>query len=203
MTGFNDFEAWAWNGWRNSYGLAESCRVCAESPAHSSRNEYQCPICGDRFTGYMWYAYVPTQTESAEPDPIELPLPRHAMLPAAPNSIAGDQRQKLDAGKAPWHLLPFDALASVVAVLAFGAQKYSVRGWEAGIDFSRLFSAAMRHMTAWWYGEDTDPETGISHLAHAVCCLLFLLAFVQRRMSTLDDRPRVTLDDAERNQGQT
>mgnify|MGYP007111985039 FL=1 len=32
----------------------------------------------------------------------------------------------------------------------------------------------MWHFTAWQSGELVDPETGESHLDHAICCLLFL-----------------------------
>lgn len=96
---------------------------------------------------------------------------------------------KDDGGKAPWHLLPFDALREVVAVLAFGAGKYGERNWEAGLSYSRCFSAAQRHLTAWWMGENADPETGCSHLAHACCCVLFLLALHWRGHGT-DDRPQ-------------
>jgi hypothetical protein len=32
-------------------------------------------------------------------------------------------------------------------------------------------------MSAYAGGEKLDAETGKNHLAHAVCCLLFLLAF--------------------------
>lgn len=39
----------------------------------------------------------------------------------------------------------------------------------------RYFAAAMRHLWAWWTGEERDAETGESHLAHAACCVLFLL----------------------------
>lgn len=74
-------------------------------------------------------------------------------------------------------------------MLAFGAGKYAPRNWEQGITYSRVWSAAMRHLTAWWQGEDSDVETGLSHLAHAGCCVLFLLAFTKRGMATLDDRP--------------
>lgn len=96
--------------------------------------------------------------------------------------------RKDDAGKAPWHLLPFDALSAIVAVLAFGALKYAPRNWEKGMDWDRPFSALLRHLTAWWEGEDRDPETGLSHLAHAGCCLLFLLAFEIRGIGR-DTRP--------------
>ena len=102
---------------------------------------------------------------------------------------AGDQKQKLDAGKPPWFLFPWDAAIEIVKVLAFGASKYSARGWESGIEYSRVFSALQRHMVAWWHGEDRDQETGLLHLAHAGCCILFLLAFTVRGQTEFDDRP--------------
>jgi len=95
---------------------------------------------------------------------------------------------KFDGGKLPWHLLPPDALEEITRVLQFGANKYGDRNWEQGMAWHRPFSALMRHMWAWWRGEDTDPETGITHLAHAGCCILFLLAYEKRGVGT-DDRP--------------
>lgn len=76
-------------------------------------------------------------------------------------------------------------------VLQFGATKYGERNWEKGIHYSRLYSAAIRHLNAWFEGEDSDKETGLSHLAHATCCILFLLAFVVLNGEgySLDDRP--------------
>lgn len=96
---------------------------------------------------------------------------------------------KHDAGKAPWHLLAWDAVRLVVLVLEFGAKKYSECNWERGIVFSRCFAAAQRHMVAWWDREDLDPETQLNHLAHAISELMFALAFVLRGRTDLDDRP--------------
>lgn len=62
------------------------------------------------------------------------------------------------------------------------------RNWERGMAWSRPFSALMRHMWAWWRGEDFDPETGYSHLAHAACCILFLMTY-RGRETGVDDRP--------------
>lgn len=98
--------------------------------------------------------------------------------------------KKFDAGKLPWHLLPGDAVEEVVRVLQFGAGKYGERNWERGMAWSRPFAAAMRHLWAWWRGDDSDPETGLSHLAHALCCIMFLMAYVNRGVGT-DDRPRL------------
>jgi len=89
----------------------------------------------------------------------------------------------------PWHLLPGDALEEIVQVLEFGSIKYSARNWEKGMAWHRPFAALMRHMWAWWRGENADRETGLSHLAHAGCCILFLLAFELRKVGT-DDRPK-------------
>lgn len=101
-----------------------------------------------------------------------------------------DQSQKKDAGKLPWHLFPYDAAREVVRVLQFGANKYRERGWEDGIQFSRVYGAIQRHAVAWFQDrEDDDPETGLSHLAHLGCEVLFLLAFVVRGRTDLDDRP--------------
>ena len=85
--------------------------------------------------------------------------------------------RKYDAGKPDWSLLPWGAINDVVQVLTFGAAKYSPDNWCRVPDARRrYFGAAMRHLTAWWGGEDRDPETELPHLAHATCCLLFLAA---------------------------
>jgi len=96
---------------------------------------------------------------------------------------------KFDTGKLPYELLPDDALEEVVKVLQFGAKKYAPRNWEKGIVFSRLYGAIRRHGVAWFRGEDNDPETGLSHLAHLATEALFALAFAVRKTRNVDDRP--------------
>lgn len=82
---------------------------------------------------------------------------------------------KYDAGKPRWDLLPLVGLGRVVDVLTFGAKKYKPDGWRLVADARRrYFAAAMRHMVAWYLGEPRDEESGLPHLAHAACCLLFL-----------------------------
>lgn len=96
--------------------------------------------------------------------------------------------RKDDAGKLPYHLIAPELLDATAAVLAFGAAKYAPRNWEAGMGWHRPFSAMMRHMWAWWRGETADPETGFSHLHHAACCIMFLVAYEARSVGE-DDRP--------------
>ena len=103
-------------------------------------------------------------------------------------SVETGDKQRLDDGKLPYELLPFDALERVTKVLEFGAKKYSQRGWENGMHYSRVFAPTLRHLFKWWRGEENDTETGLSHLAHAATNVLFLLAYTLRDMSPLDDR---------------
>jgi hypothetical protein len=89
---------------------------------------------------------------------------------------------KFDAGKEPWHLLPWGPVRDVVRVLAYGADKYAPDNWQLVPEArKRYFAAAQRHLFAWWEGERTDPESGLPHLAHAACSLLFLAWFDARR----------------------
>lgn len=83
---------------------------------------------------------------------------------------------KYDAGKPDWTLMPWLGLVEVVRVLEFGAAKYSRDGWRVVPDARRRYlAAAFRHMTAFTEGERCDAESGLHHLAHAACCLLFVL----------------------------
>jgi hypothetical protein len=94
---------------------------------------------------------------------------------------------KFDDGKLPLHLLSTEAMNQTAAVLQFGADKYAAHNWRKGFVWSRPLAAAMRHITAFNAGEDKDPESGLSHLAHAACCIMFLLEF-EKTHKELDDR---------------
>ena len=94
---------------------------------------------------------------------------------------------KFDTDKLPLNLLSTEAMNQTAAVLKFGAIKYAEHNWRKGFAWSRPLAAAMRHITAFNDGEDTDPESGLSHLAHAACCIMFLLEF-EKTHPELDDR---------------
>lgn len=96
---------------------------------------------------------------------------------------------KKDDGKSRWELVAYDAVEGVVKVLTFGAKKYAARNWEKGIMYGRVFGAIMRHLWKWWMGENNDEETGLSHLDHAMCEIMFLSAYEKRGMVAYDDRP--------------
>lgn len=93
---------------------------------------------------------------------------------------------KHDAEKVRMDLLDPLAIEQLAAVLTFGAQKYEAHNWRKGIAFGRLTAAALRHIFTFMRGEDNDPESGLPHIAHAMCCCMFLLALAPR--PELDDR---------------
>jgi hypothetical protein len=94
---------------------------------------------------------------------------------------------KHDTGKARMDLLDPVAIEQLARVLGFGAQKYGPHNWRQGIQQSSLLAAALRHLFAHLGGEDADPESGLPHVAHAMCSLMFLLGLRDR--PDLDDRP--------------
>lgn len=109
------------------------------------------------------------------------------------------QRQKYETGavrnntdKLRYDLIPVAALQDVAKVLTVGAAKYGERNWEKGFPWSNPYASLQRHMQAWWSGEDLDPETGLSHLAHA-CCNLMMLQQFEHVYREGDDRPKGTI----------
>jgi len=85
---------------------------------------------------------------------------------------------KYDGNKLLWDLLPLEPVQEIVRVLTYGAKKYTKDNWKYVADSKeRYYAAMMRHITAWRLGEKFDLDTTIHHLAHAGCCLIFLLWF--------------------------
>ena len=83
---------------------------------------------------------------------------------------------KYDSDKPRYDLEQVKATEEVIKVLTFGAAKYADNNWRI-VDKarSRYLAAARRHMAAYSLSEVRDPESGLHHLAHAICCLNFIL----------------------------
>ncbi len=84
------------------------------------------------------------------------------------------QGVKYDGEKPKWSLIPKGVLAQVVEVLTYGSKKYTPDNWMY-VEKSRYYDALLRHVDAFHNGEKLDPETGKHHLAHALCCLMYML----------------------------
>lgn len=100
---------------------------------------------------------------------------------------------KMDENKPPLDLIPWEAMDGVARVLDFGRVKYEAHNWRKGFKWTRLAAAALRHIFSWLSGEDKDKESGLSHIDHALCCLMFLSAHIKNANMGKDDRAHVLL----------
>ena len=98
-----------------------------------------------------------------------------------------EQGIKADNGKPPCELLSPLAVLGTVVVLGFGARKYAANNWRKGLAWSRIIGAIMRHLFAFMMGEDLDPESGLPHVDHLGCEIMFLQELYRTRKD-LDDR---------------
>jgi hypothetical protein len=101
---------------------------------------------------------------------------------------------KHDQGKPRLGLISSIATTKKAEVMSIGAEKYGVDNWRKGIAWSRVIDALMRHINAYNSGETLDKETGKSHMAHAACCVDFLLEYEDTHPG-FDDRYKQSVND--------
>lgn len=95
------------------------------------------------------------------------------------------QGVKFDNNKLRWDLLPIECAEECVKVLTMGAAKYAPNNWQLVENAEeRYYAALLRHLSAWRQGELVDPESGLSHLSHVMCNVVFLLWFDKNKLKT-------------------
>lgn len=84
--------------------------------------------------------------------------------------------------KLRWDLIPIGCVEDLAKVLTYGAVHYKAESWKELEDAeNRYYAALMRHLSAYRQGQLTDEESGLSHLAHAMCNVVFLLWFEKHK----------------------
>jgi hypothetical protein len=104
------------------------------------------------------------------------------------NSDARGSGARYNAGKADLSLIPLCTLEDEAKVWMYGKQKYAAWNWAKGMDWSVPLACALRHISAWQRGEELDAESGLPHLAHAMCNLRMLTLY-SKTYPEGDDRP--------------
>lgn len=110
------------------------------------------------------------------------------LLVTSQNSRRMEKAKRYNEGKLRWALVDFKALEELVRVLEMGAEKYGDDNWKLGLPYTQVCESAMRHLLAFLSGENTDKESGRSHLAHVMANMMFLQSYVNSNMEHMDDR---------------
>lgn len=149
----------------------------------------------DAFLRWRPSAFVNITTpEDAESDPAlsltniseqaKLDAARSTEVRVVDPATGGEKGSKL----ARFDLIPADALTHLAEHYGRGALKYADRNWERGYQWSLSYAALLRHLTAWWGGEDIDAETGSHHLDAVMWHAFALRTFAQHHLPG-DNRP--------------
>lgn len=149
------------------------CPICNHPTRYprSNPNAWECTFCGTRGV----------TTGNVQLDKYSISIP----YTDEPNSFTAVEKPgglKYDDGKLQYGLIPPIATKSLAQVLTFGAAKYAPNSWQTVQDGERRYLDALyRHLEAYRTGESTDSESGLSHLAHAITNVAFLLHFEQEK----------------------
>ena len=111
------------------------------------------------------------------------------------NSIKdSNPKDAIGVKKVPMSVLSCPVVMEVALGMFEGAVKYGRHNYRAvGVRSSVYYDAAMRHLMAWWEGQDIDEDSGLSHVTKAITSLVVLRdAMIQDKLS--DDRPPRTLN---------
>lgn len=135
------------------------------------------------------------EREDAGPNPrYYIKASNKCLLGEPPPLTSKDTNPKDAVGtkKAPLSTVSAPVMAEVGLAMLEGARKYGRHNYRVdGVRASVYYDALLRHVMAWWEGEDTDPDSGLSHIVKAVACLMVLRdSMIQGNW--IDDRPPVS-----------
>jgi Domain of unknown function (DUF5664) len=166
-------------------------------------------IAGDRMCEYEYECVHICDTEEEIPCILEMNLNKDQVKyfnesytrinMESPSEIVCDVNSKekgsgarYNDGKPDFSLIPLATLEDEARVWQYGKVKYSAWNWTKGMKWSIPFSSLMRHMSEWQSGEEYDKESGLPHLAHAMCNLRMLTLYAKNYVDG-DDRPKEEL----------
>lgn len=110
------------------------------------------------------------------------------------NSTEKGSAARFNGGKADLALIPLVTLEDEARVWMHGAKKYAKNNWMKGMDWDIPLACALRHLAAFQRGEDIDTESGLPHIAHAMCNLRMLMLY-SKTYPEGDTRPKEWLGE--------
>lgn len=163
--------------------------LCSDSSVRGSSLWYWGDSC---MKGGVIVAWRPAQSKQPYNSDERAEWDVSGLIPKIQSSIAPDDpKGAAGALKAPMWLLPAHSLQQTAWVHKLGSEKYGPYNWrKTSVCATTYISAIMRHLDAWRDGEDNDPESGISHIAHvAASCNILLDAQHCNKLN--DDRAKL------------
>ena len=167
------------NGWKNApswanyrtYSSDGSVCYWEDKPILSPTNKHWLPVSG------CCNFEVDRERELLHPYQIHnFPSGSLTVRPGFVESQPDTTGYKADSGKPQFALIPQQALLEVAKVMTYGAQKYAPDNWRKVDDaHNRYIDAALRHINSHLRGDRRDDESGLEHLAHAVCSLMMAM----------------------------
>lgn len=95
----------------------------------------------------------------------------------------------LGVSKPSLSVVPPIAMYHMGQAMRDGKEKYGLMNWrEHRVSSSVYYDAALRHLMAWWDGENRASDSGIHHLGHAMACMAIILD-AESIGQLNDDRP--------------
>ena len=88
----------------------------------------------------------------------------------------GNPKTAVGAMKLPLDLVPPVAVQHLAAAFKDGATKYGPFNWrDQQVSSTVYYAAALRHLFAWFDGQDNAEDSGVHHLAHVMACCAIVL----------------------------
>ena len=107
------------------------------------------------------------------------------------NKVTATANPKTSIGlaKPSMSAVPPSAILHLGRAMSDGRRKYGLMNWrDTRVSSSVYYDAALRHLMAWWDGEDVASDSGVHHLGHAMACLAIVLD-AEASGNLDDDRP--------------
>jgi len=139
-------------------------------------------------------AYRPSSLLGDEHDALTFHELSGTAYPASSFKVAANKmtnpKDAVGIRKAPMSTVPANVMAELGVAMLEGAAKYGRHNYRtAGVRASVYYDGVMRHLMAWWEGEDIDPDSGISHVTKAIASLTVLRDAMMQQMWDDDRAP--------------
>jgi hypothetical protein len=104
-------------------------------------------------------------------------------------ALGTNPKDLLGIKKVQLNLVPASSIIYQALAMEDGARKYGPYNWRANKVIASIYvAAAMRHLQAWYDGEQVASDSQKPHLGHALACIGIIVDALETG-NLVDDRP--------------